>query len=173
MSTPNTYLLTPHSLLQSIRLPFWFACFLAVIGVAWRTPLASVMLLSIFLVLLVAFEWASRRLLSRKTPLQKTSKSEPVDEHVQQQMVRTKTAEGLERLDGTFCVEFPTDALTATVHIPFCPVFEKVPKIQVFPVDESGASLRIISPKVFGVRVDVKRNDLETRRFCFAVVAEG
>ena len=96
-----------------------------------------------------------------------------MDEHVQQQMLRTKTAEGLERLDGTFCVEFPPDAMTTTVHIPFCPVFEKVPKIQVFPVDESSASLRIISPKTFGVRVDVKRNDPATQRLRFAIVVEG
>jgi len=96
-----------------------------------------------------------------------------MDEHVQQQMIRTKTAEGLERLDGTFCVEFPADAMTATVHIPFCPAFEKVPKIQVFPVDETDASLRIISPKVFGVRVDVKRNDSAIHRLCFAIVVEG
>lgn len=160
-----------RELLQTLRLPFWFACFWAVIGTVWRPPLASVGLIAFFLILLVLVEWGSRRFATKKLP--KGQSAVPVDETVRQQMIRSKTAEGLERLDGTFWAEFPAEAMTATVHIPFCPAFERVPTVQVFPVDETDAHLRIASPKTFGVRVDVKRNNVEMERFQFAVIAEG
>ena len=152
-----------------IRLTFWFACFWAIIGVAWRPPLASVGLIAIFLLLLVAIEWTSRRL----TPKQISLHSLPVRETVQQQMTRSTTAEGLDRLEGTFWAVFSANAMTATVHIPFCPAFERVPKVQAFPMDGTDVSLRIVSPKIFGVRVDVKRNNLAVHRLCFVVIAEG
>jgi hypothetical protein len=161
------------SLLQAIRLPFWFACFWAVVGVVWRPPLSSVGLIAIFLVLLVGVEWLSRRLTAKKLLSLKPPKIKPTDEMVLQQMTRSKTAEGLDRLDGTFCVEFPAEAMTATVHIPFCPAFENVPKVQVFPVDATEVNLRITSIKMFGMRVDVKRSDAETNSLRFAVIAEG
>jgi hypothetical protein len=88
-------------------------------------------------------------------------------------MIRSRTSEGLDRLEGTFWAEFPEDAMTTTVHIPFCPAFERTPKVQVFPVDETDTQLRITSQKPFGVRVDVKRNTVEIDRLCFAMTAEG
>jgi len=172
MPTTNSQFLSSHSLLQAVRLPFWLACFLAAIGITWRTPLASVALLSTFLLLLVTIEWIARRLTATKFILHKTSTIESADETFQQQMMRSKTAEGLDRLDGTFCVEFPTDTMSATVHIPFCPAFDKVPKIQVFPMDTTHSNLRMMPPKMFGVRVDVKRSSLETKRLRFAIIAE-
>jgi len=166
-SLPNWH----RVLLQVVRLPFWFACFWAIAGVAWRPPLASVGLVALFLLLCVAIEWASRRLSVKK--LSKTNSTEPVDETVRQQMIRSKTSEGLDRLEGTFWAEFPEDAMTTTVHIPFCPAFERTPKVQVFPVDETDAQLRITLQKTFGVRVDIKRNTVEIDRLCFALTAEG
>ena len=158
---------------QVCRLTFWFACFFVIVGVVWRPPLSSVGLIAIFLVLLVALEWVSRRLTTKKLPPLPL----PESETIQQQMSRTRTAQGLDRLTGTFWAEFSEDVRTTTVHIPFCPAFERVPNVQVFPVDAADVSLRIISPKTFGVRVDVKRNNsqsnLEDNRIGFAVVAEG
>jgi len=153
-------------LLVVVRLSFWFACYWAIIGVVWRPPLASVGLVALFLVLLVAIEWASQRLIAKKLP-----SPLPKCDTVQQRMTRSTTAEGLDRLEGTFLAEFPVDAMTTTVHIPFCPAFESVPKVQVFPVEETDANLRIVSTKTFGMRVDVRRNNLDIDRLCFAVVA--
>ena len=162
-------ILSPNCFFLALRLPFWFACVLAIVGVAWRTPLESVGLLAIFLLLLVAFEWGSRRISTTKSPVKK-SLSDETDENVQQRITRSKTAEGLDRLDGTFVAEFPVDAMTATVHIPFCPAFESAPEVQVFPLDESDANIRISSIKPFGMRVDVKRSDAEIDRISFAVI---
>jgi len=171
---PSSFLLTPNfcRLLSAVcRLCFWFACFWAVIGVAWRPPLASVLLIALFLVLLVAIEWTSRRLTAKKLPPSPSPSPLPETESIQQQMTRTKTVEGLDHLEGTFWAEFPADAMTTTVHIPFCPAFERVPAVQVFPLDETDASLRVVSPKMFGVRVDVKRSNFDINRLCFAVIA--
>jgi len=162
-------------LLHVIRLPFWFACILAVVGVAWRTPLESVGLIGIFLILLVAVEWVSRRLTSKgasKIDPTEPMDDESMDESVRQQIIRSKTAEGKDRLDGTFWAEFPPDAMTATVHIPFCPPFERVPSVQVFPVSDTDVHVRIAKSKPYGVRIDVKRNDLEEERLCLAIIAE-
>ena len=161
---------------HAVRFPFWLACFLAVAGTAWRSPSASVALLTIFLALLLVVEWASRRMSAKWRTVKKMPKlemTEPMDGTVRQQMIRTTTAEGEDRFDGTFLAEFPAQARTTTIHIPFCPAFDQVPKVQVFLMDEADALLRIISPKVFGVRVDIKRNNLEIDRLCFAVIAEG
>jgi len=158
-----------RELLNVIRLPFWFACFWAVIGVFWRSPLESVGLICIFLVLLIGLEWVSRRLHSAKLVHAK----QPLEEGIQQQLVRSKTAEGLDRLDGTFLAEFLPDAATATVHIPFCPPFERVPRVHVYALDETDVHLRVASPKPYGVRVDVKRSDLELEQVCIAIVAES
>jgi len=155
-------------LLLSVRLPFWFACFWVAIGMVWRPPLVSVGLIFVFLVLLVAVEWVSRRLTAQKPPQSLPSETETV----QQRITRTKTAKGVDRFDGTFWAEFPADVRTTTVHIPFCPAFSGVPKIQAFPLDQIDVNLRVVSPKRFGVRVDVKRSSLETDRFRFAVIAE-
>jgi len=165
----------PSAILSTVcRLCFWFACLLAMIGVAWRPPLASVGLIAIFLMLLVALEWVSRRWTAKKTSPTSLSPL-PKSDTVQQQITRTRTAEGLDRLNGTFWAEFPADALTTTVHIPFCPAFERVPNVQVLPVDNTDASVRIVSSKTFGVRVDVKRNsfqrDWKGERLCFTIVA--
>ena len=88
-------------------------------------------------------------------------------------MIRSKTAEGSDRLDGTFWAEFSEESMTTTVHIPFCPAFERIPKVQVFPVDEAEVHVRIATPKTFGVRVDIKRNNVKTNRLCLTMIAEG
>jgi hypothetical protein len=137
--------------------------------------LASVGLVALFLLLCIAVEWASRRLFAKNGAIVTLPKGriEPEEETVRQQMIRSKTPEGLDRLEGTFWTEFSEDAMTATVHIPFCPAFERTPKVSVFPVDEADALLRISLPKTFGVRIDVKRNTVEIDRLCFALTAEG
>jgi len=142
-----------------------------IIGVAWRPPLASVGLLAFFIVLLAAVAWTTRRLTANNIPSLPLEEKRQ-DDNVLQQMIRSQTSEGLNRLDGTFLVKFPAKAMTTTVHIPFCPAFERVPKVQAFPVDEADAQLRIVAIKMFGVRIDVKRSNLTAHWLRFAFVAE-
>jgi hypothetical protein len=104
---------------------------------------------------------------------EKSSDKESVDELICQQMTRSKTAEGLDRVEGNFLAVFPTDALTVTQHIPFCPAFASVPRVQAFIIDETDAKIHVFSPKTFGVRIDIKRTNIATDRLHFAIVAEG
>ena len=164
----------PHwhrKLLQTVRFPFWFACLLAVAGTAWRPPLASVGLVLLFLGLLIGIEWTSRRLIQKKGTKTESAESEEII--VYQQMTRSTTAQGADRLDGTLWAEFPEDAMTTTVHIPFCPAFERVPKVHVFPADGTDVQFRVMPQKTFGVRIDVKRSNRETDRIRFVITAEG
>lgn len=169
------YLYPPSFALNSYLLfPFWFACFWALVGTAWRPPLASAGLLALFIVLVAAIEWMTHRFTKKKSPFpMPINESLSADKSVRQQMTRTQTAEGGDRFDGTFLAEFPAEAMTTTVHIPFCPAFEKTPNVQVYPLDESIAALRITSSKPFGMRVDVKRNHPAIAWLRFAVIAEG
>ena len=85
------------------------------VGTVWRPPDSSVGLLVLFLVLVVGIEWLARRLNTPKLP----DAAESMDETILQHMIRSKTAEGLDRLEGTFLVQYPPEVMTATVHIPF------------------------------------------------------
>lgn len=154
--------------------PVWFASFLAIAGIVWRPPWASAALIVLLLGIIGTLDWAARRWNSPKWSLDvnPNEEGEAIEETVLQQMIRSKTSEGLERLDGTFLAEFLADSMTTTVHIPFCPAFERVPTVQVFAADESDAHLRIASAKPFGIRVDVKRKSLTTDKIRFVVIAE-
>ena len=178
MCSPNWY----RELLRSVRWPFWFACFWAAAGVFWRDPFSSVLLISVFLLLLVAVvrlprRWEIRQLQRIKIAdtgavNAESMDADAVDGVIHQQLIRSRTSAGQERLDGTFWAEFPPGTMTVTVHIPFCPPFAGVPKVQVYPIDDSGVHVRIVLPKPYGVRIDVKQNHRHKDRICLAMIAE-
>ncbi|MDR1141823.1 MAG: hypothetical protein LBL62_09035 [Planctomycetaceae bacterium] len=94
------------------------------------------------------------------------------DDSVTQKIVRRFAETGKDRLEGTFLVEFQDDQLTATIHIPFCPVFESDPNIEVFLLDDVDVKWNIFKPRNFGVRIDLKRNSCEIQQIHIMVVAE-
>lgn len=94
------------------------------------------------------------------------------DENTLSQVVRTRTEENRERLEGTFCVEFLPDQWTTTIHVPFCPAFDTPPHVEAFVLDEEDVKLTIFEPKTFGVRIDVKKRSRETSRLHIAITAE-
>ena len=172
-----------RELLLAIRLSVWFACFWAIAGTFWRPPLTTLALTLFFLAIVFAVEWFSQTFQTKtgkaKTCLLKrlqTKTTTPNNTKIPQtqpllQNTRSKTPEGLDRLEGTFWADFPDGAKTVTVHIPFCPAFSQVPKLQIFPVDEPEANVRIVQAKPHGIRVDVKRSHLDSSRLCFAFEA--
>jgi hypothetical protein len=94
------------------------------------------------------------------------------DDSVIQKIVRRFDETGKDRLEGTFLVGFHDDQLTTTIHIPFCPTFESDPKVDVFLLDDVDIKWNIFKPRYFGVRIDFKRNSLETQKIRIMVVAE-
>lgn len=94
------------------------------------------------------------------------------DENTLQQTVRRRTEDGRDRLEVSYAVLFAEEQLTAVVHIPFCPVFETVPKVEAFLLDENSAKIILADPEIFGIRIEVKRDRSASNRLHLAVVAE-
>ncbi|MDR1480583.1 MAG: hypothetical protein LBJ00_16750 [Planctomycetaceae bacterium] len=90
-----------------------------------------------------------------------------------QQMTRSKTESGGERLEGYFLVEFEGDQLTAYVHVPFCPVFERLPAVDAYLVDAVEAKLTVAKIQRFGARIDVKRANINVNSLRLVVVVWG
>ena len=157
----------PFGLFLTTQFALWMACALAVLGVFWRTvPFEPRILLFGLLVALIAVaELAWWRRPARSLPLQEDE--EPVEEECNagttQQIVRFHAEDGTERLEGTFLVEFIPEQRTASVHVPFCPAFEATPTVEALLLD-GDATLSVVKPRSFGVRIDVKRRGDEAVR---------
>lgn len=98
---------------------------------------------------------------------------ESLDGNTTQHIVRTRTEAGTDRFEGTFLIEFLDRQGTAGIHIPFCPAFGSVPRIEAFLLDEEAAKIAAMTPHPYGVRIDVKREPAAASRFHIAVVAEA
>jgi len=156
----------PFGLFVTTQFALWTACVLALFGVFWRSvPFEPSILLFGFFVALVAVAelvwW--KRPTSIPLPAEEELEEEAFDAGALQQIVRSRTEDGAERLEGTFLVEFTPNQRTASVHVPFCPAFETTPTVEVLPL-EGDAMASVDSPRPFGVRVDVKRKDEEPVR---------
>jgi hypothetical protein len=94
------------------------------------------------------------------------------NDSVTQKIIRCSDETGKDRLKGTFLIEFHDDQLTTTIHIPFCPVFESNPHVEIFLLDDADIKWNIFNPRHFGVRIDFKRNSFEIKKFRIMVVAK-
>lgn len=94
------------------------------------------------------------------------------DENTLQQIVRRRTEDGRDRLEASYLVEFENEQLTVVVHLPFCPVFNTVPKVEAFLLDESSAKVILSETRVFGIRIEVKREKTAGSRLHLVVIAE-
>ena len=155
-------------LLLMTQFVLWTACALAVFGVCWRSiPFEPrILLFGFFVALAAAVELAWWKRSFRTPSLRENDEPEEqeyFDDAVTQQIVRSRTEDGVERLEGTFLVAFAPMQQTASVHVPFCPAFETTPTVEVLPL-EGDAMASVDSPRPFGVRVDVKRKDEEPVR---------
>ncbi|MDR2757104.1 MAG: hypothetical protein LBC20_15515 [Planctomycetaceae bacterium] len=107
------------------------------------------------------------------TPVENDSEQEDYfDDSITQKIVRRFSEIGKDRLEGTFLVGFQNEQLTVTVHIPFCPIFESEPNVEVFLLDDVDVKWNIFRPRTFGVRIDLKRNSCKIQQVRILVVAE-
>lgn len=79
------------------------------------------------------------------------------DENAIQQWTRIETPEGDQLLEGWVRIEFPPDRKTANIHIPFCPPFKSIPKIETLQLDGPETKITIAQLMPFGARIDIKR----------------
>jgi hypothetical protein len=166
--------------LLTTQFALWTACALAVFGICWRSvPFDLRILFFGFVVAVLAVAelvWWKRpkdtgsRLSPKGGPEEFVEEEEEFDASATQQIVRSRIEDGTERLEGTFLVEFAPEQRTASVHVPFCPAFETEPMVEALLLD-GDATLSVVKPRSFGVRIDVKRRDDEPVRIL--VVAAG
>ncbi|MDR2345698.1 MAG: hypothetical protein LBE18_06495 [Planctomycetaceae bacterium] len=90
-----------------------------------------------------------------------------------QHIIRHKTELGEDKFEGYFRVEFDENQLTVSIHVPFYPVFERLPTVDAYLVDVEDAKLTITGKQFFGVRIDVKRANKNVNNLKLAVIATG
>jgi hypothetical protein len=73
-----------------------------------------------------------------------------------QQITRYRAADGTHAVHGTLLAEFAAGERTATLHIAFCPPFERLPTVEAEAVDDSGADVKVAQLLHNGVQIDVR-----------------
>jgi hypothetical protein len=76
---------------------------------------------------------------------------------VVQQLVRTRSAAGLDRMQGWLKTEFEPTERNATLHVAFCPPFDETPRLTVLQVSGPAARVKPVQLLPYGVRLEVKR----------------
>jgi hypothetical protein len=73
-----------------------------------------------------------------------------------QQLTRYRAADGTHSILGTLIAEFEPGDRTATLHIAFCPPFERLPTVALEAVDDSFATVKLTQLLHNGVQIEVR-----------------
>ena len=76
------------------------------------------------------------------------------DENAFFRLIRSQNPD---RLETWIKVHFATEEKTVNVHIPFCPTFDVIPKIESYQLDGNEVDLEVSQLTPLGARLDVKR----------------
>lgn len=82
---------------------------------------------------------------------------EPWDEKTLLRMIRTKDENGEEQLQAWMQTEFLKNQRTVNVHLPFFPVPDHVPQVEVLQFQGEHVDIKIAHLSTMGVRIDLKR----------------
>jgi len=77
-------------------------------------------------------------------------------EDVLQQLVRSRTADGNERLTGWLRIPFAAGQRTVSEHVAFCPPFDKTPQVTVEQLDGPAVRVKTAQLLPHGARLDLK-----------------
>jgi hypothetical protein len=77
-------------------------------------------------------------------------------EQIIQQLTRLRTEKGHDALRGTLVAEFAPGERQATLHVAFCPPFERLPQVEVNLADDSDATIKIAQVLHNGVQLEVR-----------------
>lgn len=102
--------------------------------------------------------------LRRKQPLGTTRLKSDSDlptesnsETVIQRLTRIRTADAGETIHGTLVAEFAAGERQTTLHIAFCPPFERLPEVETNVADDSDADIRLSQVLHNGAQFEVRR----------------
>ncbi|MBN1908416.1 MAG: hypothetical protein JW818_01640 [Pirellulales bacterium] len=80
----------------------------------------------------------------------------PPEESLTQQVARSRTAEGGERVAGWLRVELEPGQRTAAAHVAFCPPLARTPSVEVVQTSGPTARIKAVQQLPYGVRFDIK-----------------
>jgi hypothetical protein len=76
-----------------------------------------------------------------------------------QQLARFRAPDGSHSIHGTFLAEFEPGDRSATIHVAFCPPFERLPAIEAEAPDDSSATVTLSQVLHNGVQIDVRLSE--------------
>ena len=82
---------------------------------------------------------------------------EPSADIVQQLTLRT-TAEGAQELSGWVRMNLSAGQRTGTLHVAFCPPFDRPPVVEVEAVSGPDCRIKVAEAQTYGARLDIKLN---------------
>jgi hypothetical protein len=77
-------------------------------------------------------------------------------EKVLQNLTRVRTAEGHEAIRGTLLAEFQPGERQTTLHIAFCPPFERLPEVEANVADDSDADVKLTQVFHHGAQFELR-----------------
>lgn len=81
-----------------------------------------------------------------------------------QQLTRFRMADGREAVHGMLVAEFAPSERIATLHVAFCPPFERLPQVEAEAVEGPDASIKIVQVLHNGVRLDAQLSQVAANR---------
>jgi hypothetical protein len=88
-----------------------------------------------------------------RCPSSPASGSVRAAEQILQQLTRSRTADGCQVIHGTLVAEFVPGERTATLHVAFCPPFERLPQVEAAADD---CDVKVVQVLHQGARLDVR-----------------
>lgn len=101
----------------------------------------------------------ARRVLASIAPRQEPSpsRSEPAPtETILQQFTRTRAADGTQSVHATLLAEFAAGDRITSLHVAFCPPFDRLPDVETETIDDSGATAKLTQLLHNGAQIEVR-----------------
>jgi hypothetical protein len=88
---------------------------------------------------------------------------------VLQELTRFRLNDGRETVQGTLRAEFAAGERTTTLHIAFCPPFERLPQVQATVLDGPPADVKLVQVLHQGAQLEVRLSVVPTCQQCVTV----
>jgi len=127
-------------------------------GATGRSGIIRAVITSAAFAVGVGVVFIARRTFSAAFPSRKPGASAGASESgvPLQQITRWRAADGTHTIQATLQAEFEPGNRSATLHVAFCPPFERLPSAEVAAIDESDAAIGVTQLLHNGVQIEVR-----------------
>jgi hypothetical protein len=125
-----------------------------------RFTAARLLIASLTTVAAVGAVLVARRALSAMTFQPKSQNRSGFDPApagtILQHITRIRAADGSQAIQATLLAEFPPGDRMATLHLAFCPPFERLPAVEVEPLDDTNVTVKLTQLLHNGAELEVR-----------------